>query len=218
MTSLPEVTLFCLDCEDAERAARVMRHCESLCSFGGSALLTSEQTDYPHVKVAKIGSGDRVEGLMLYSEFMLREAYKHVATSHVLTVQHDGWVLNAESWDPAWLEFDYIGPLFIQVGEVGSGGFSFRSRRLMEWVAKNLPPFNGMKGYNGYVWEDGVICYALRQKLEAAGFLFAPPEIAARFAFGGNPTHYCPEPFGFHGFYALDTLLGGTGENIPRTP
>jgi hypothetical protein len=220
MLELPDVTIFCLDCEDADRAVGVLEHSRNLVKFGACSFLTSEESSYPHHPITRIdGGGNRVQGLIDYSSFMLRLSHHYVPTSHMLTVQHDGWVLHPEAWDPAWLEYDYIGPLFLEHPDNGSGGFSLRSLRLMQLVASITPPLkNGLFGDTGFVWEDGVIVYGLRKHLEAEGIKFAPSEVAARFAYGGNPAHFCDKPFGFHGFYALDTLLGGRGESIIRTP
>lgn len=216
---LPSVTLICIDCENAFRAIAVLEHCKSLCDFGSVRFLTSEQTDYPHDVIKKIGSGDRVMGLVEYSDFVLRHIYEYVDTSHMLIVQHDGWVLKPQSWDNAWLCYDYMGPLFIQRPDVGSGGFSLRSRRFMETVSQILPPFGkGCYGSTGYAFEDGVIAFGLRSNMEGRGFRFAPKEVAAKFAYGGNPCCATPESFGFHGFYALDWILGGPGDPIARAP
>lgn len=217
---LPDVTLFCLDCEDVHRAIRVIEHSRDLVAFGGCSFLTSEEAPYMYHRIPRIdGGGNRVQGLVEYSEFMLRHAHEYCKTSHMLTIQHDGWVLHEDAWDPSWLQYDYIGPLFLENPHNGSGGFSLRSQRLMKRVAEICPPLvDGIFLGTGFVWEDGVIVYGLRKQLDAEGFRFAPPEVAARFAYGGNPAHFCSRPFGFHGFYALDTLLGGAGTAVIRIP
>ena len=220
MTTLPDVTLVCLDCEDVVRAIKIMEYCKTQCEFGDVVFLTSEETDYPHTSIDKIGTtGNRVTGLTEYSKFFLHHLHEHVHTSHMLVVQHDGWILDGDKWNPRWMNLDYVGPLFVQYAAVGSGGFSLRSTRLMKLVSDICPPFeNGTFGKTGFVWEDGMICFGLRRQLMAAGMRYAEIRAAGKFAYGGNKSCYCAEPFGFHGFYALDTLLGGTGENIPRTP
>lgn len=216
---LPTVTLFCFDCIMVSRAAMVLEHCKRLADFGAVRFLTSLLTTYPHETVEEIRGKTQVDGLVQYSRWMLTEMHKHFDTPHVLTVQHDGWVLNPQAWDPSWLGYDYVAPLFTQYPYVGSGGFSLRSRRLMQTVAEILPEWNGRWfGNTGYAFEDGILSFGLRRELEARGMRYAPPAVAAKFAYGGNQAHYCGEPFGFHGFYALDTLLGGTGESTPRNP
>lgn len=219
--SLPNVTLVCADCIDTARAIRVLEHCRNLCDFGAVKLLTSLETDYRDaVKIVHLGS------LNDYSAFCLKELHKYILTPFMLTVQHDGWIVNPEAWDQSWCDYDYIGPLYLQethvnLWSVGSGGFSFRSTRFMAAVARVLPPWDGSASYdnpsdgkNYWSHEDGVVTKHLRHYLEGAGFHYAPPLVAGRFAYGGNPNmqYYCPKPFGFHGFYACDRLAGGPGD------
>ena len=218
LLDLSHTTLVCADCVDASRVIPVLEKCQSLCRFGAVRFLTSLDTEYPHEKIRPLTS------INDYSAFLLKEVYTHVPTSHMLIVQHDGWVLNPDAWNPDWLRYDYIGPLYLQETNVndqtvGSGGFSFRSRALMEAVAGLLPPwdghcsYNARDGRNSWGHEDGVVTKHLRRPLLERGFVFAPPMAAGKFAYGGNPNkaYYCPHPFGFHGFYAVDTLRGGSG-------
>jgi hypothetical protein len=44
-----------------------------------------------------------------YSQIVLKGLYPHVATSHVLVIQWDGYVVNADLWDDDFLRYDYIG-------------------------------------------------------------------------------------------------------------
>lgn len=206
---LPNVTLFCADCLDVNRAIKVIEKCKSLCNFGAVKLCTSLETDYVH-KVPIM----HLPTLVAYSIFMLKKFPELVETDYVLTVQHDGWVLNTSAWNPAWLGYDYIGPLFIHrhiinARSVGSGGFSFRSRKLINAVSEKLPAWDGTVDGANIIqnqvgcWEDGVISLLLRDHLERAGFKYAPPLEASKFAQGGNcdEGHYVKNPFGFHGLW-----------------
>lgn len=214
---LPNVTLLCGDCVHIEFAIPAIERCKALCNFGAVKLLTSMPTDYEHrVEIMPLNS------LSAYSTFMLKYAYQYVDTSHFLVAQHDGWILNPEAWDPAWLELDYIGPLFIHAHEtgprsVGSGGFSLRSKRLMQHVAGMLPPWDGTEATvkaaiaAATCYEDGYIAQVARPTLEAAGFKFGTPEQASRFAQGGNndPAYHVARPFGFHGLWSnIDHTAG----------
>ncbi len=83
---------------------------------------------------------------------MLRDLASHVETSHALCIQWDGYVLRGQAWDPAFLTYDYIGapwPHFSDGHNVGNGGFSLRSRRLLE-ACRQLP-------FDGQTAEDVVI-------------------------------------------------------------
>lgn len=198
--NLPSVTLLCADCINVERAIRVLELCKEKCSFGAVKLFTHFATDYPHkVAIAQL------ESLSDYSDWCLTQMHKYIDTPHVITVQHDGWILNTAAWDPTWLQYGYIGPLFLQEHQandwsVGSGGFSFRSKALMEHVAHISPQWERGK----WPHEDGEICKHHRAALMAAGFKFPPALEAAKFAQGGNPNpaFYVEHPFGFHGMWA----------------
>lgn len=206
---LSDVTLICADGIHIEYAIPAIERCKALCNFGAVKLLTSMPTDYPHrVEIEPLTS------LSAYSVFMISRIHEYVDTSHMLVVQHDGWILNPDIWDPAWMELDYIGPLFIhkhQTGSssVGSGGFSFRSRRLMASIASRISRWDGteestdrlMKEVGCY--EDGAIAWNYRPVVEREGCRFATPEQASRFAQGGNndPAYHVEKPFGFHGLW-----------------
>lgn len=194
---LPTVTLMIIDCINVTRAIKVLEICKSKADFADVKLLTSIPTDYEHrVKIMPLNT------LVAYSIFMLTKCHEYIDTPHVLIVQRDGWILNPESFDPAWLDLDYIGPLFIQYDKVGSGGFSLRRRSMMWEVAKALPQWDGSQGHADVIqkqvgfYEDGVICLGSFR----GRFKIASLEQAANFAQGGNknPVYFRDRPFGFH--------------------
>ncbi len=131
-----------------------------------------------------------------YSQFMLRDLAEHVDTGHALCVQWDGFVLRGEAWDPSFLNYDYIGaawPHFRDEHNVGNGGFSLRSRRLIE-ACKDLP-------FDGSEAEDIVISRLQRPRLEEQGMRFAPEQVARQFAY--ERTRPTGSEFGFHGAFNL---------------
>ena len=206
---LPTVTLMCVDCVNVERAIAVVEHCKTMCDFGAVKLLTSLSTDYSHIKIPALNS------LVEYSIWMLTKCYKYIDTDYVLIIQRDGWILNPDTWENDWLKYDYIAPLFNQYDIVGSGGFSIRSKRLMQGVARLTPHWNyttenanEIQNLLGF-YEDGVISF--NEELKAK-YNYAPVDVANKFAQGGNPNmdNYCKRPFGFHGSYR--TINHNTGE------
>lgn len=194
---LPSVTLMCIDCVNVDRAIKVLERCKKLGEFGAVKLLTSLPTDYEHaVKIIPLNT------LVAYSVFMLTKCHEFVDTDHVLIVQADGWILNPESWKDEWLNFDYIAPLFVQYDKVGSGGFSLRSKRLMQHAYKVTPHWDGtpetvdgIQAQLGY-YEDGVIAFSNN----FSQFKIADLQNACEFAQGGNrnPLYFRDKPFGFH--------------------
>lgn len=135
-----------------------------------------------------------------YSRFMLRELADHVATSHALCIQWDGFVVNGAAWQNRFLDYDYVGAVWPQFSDghrVGNGGFSLRSRRLLE-ACKDLP-------FDGAEAEDIVIARTCRDRLEARGMRFAPESVAQQFAYERSPPS--GHEFGFHGAYNLVRYL-----------
>lgn len=197
---LPDVTLLCADGVNAQRASNVIEHCKSMCDFGAIKLCTHLPVDSEHrVEIMPLNS------LIAYSIWCLTEMHKHIETSHVQIVQRDGWILNPLSWNNDWLNYDYIGPLFVQHDDVGSGGFSMRSKRIMEAAAKRIGDWDGTEDHAQFLqvnkarsYEDGVLAMTMRYD---GLWNYAPPEQAAKFAQGGNKggKYYEPYPFGYHG-------------------
>ena len=136
MLELPDVTLCCIDTRNHALALRALARSREGTTFARALLLTDALppgTAAPEgievVPIAAIDSRDA------YSEFVLKSLLPHVATSHVLLVQWDGYVINPAAWDPAFLECDYIGATWHWHDDgmrVGNGGFSLRSRRLLQ--------------------------------------------------------------------------------------
>lgn len=131
-----------------------------------------------------------------YSRFMLQGLPEHIRTSHALCIQWDGFVLNGSAWRSAFLEFDYIGapwPHFSDGRNVGNGGFSLRSQRLLRASAKLRLGDSDL--------EDLVISRLCRSELEAEGIRFAPEQVARAFSYERmEPTG---QEFGFHGAFNL---------------
>lgn len=200
--SLPTVTLICVDCVEPTRAVRVMEKCKEFCDFGDVKFLTSCPTDYPaRVQI------DPLVGFEAYSSFMLSQIYKYVNTKMMLVVQYDGYIIRPQFWNPAFLDYDYIGApweVWHQGIMVGNGGFSLRSKALMQHVAEHpIRP-------SVLTAEDYIICVDGQNELRAELFKFAPVELAARFSFERNMSFDITNTFGFHGYYALDRM------GIPR--
>jgi hypothetical protein len=197
-TKLPTVTLICIDCLNVNRAIAVLEKCQEHFEFGAVKLLTSIPTDCKYaIKIMPLNS------LIAYSIFMLTKVADYVDTEKLLVVQRDGFIINPSSWKDDFLQWDYISPLFVQYPYTGSGGFSLRSKSLMEETARLTPKWDGTQKQAEIIqrtqnyYEDGVICLSGKY----SKFNIAPPEEAAKFAQGGNPDprYYEPFPFGFHG-------------------
>lgn len=143
---------------------------------------------------------ERLRSRSDYSRFMLLELANHIATTHALCIQWDGFVLSGDAWNPRFLDYDYIGAVWPHFGDthnVGNGGFSLRSRRLLE-LCRELP-------FDDSQMEDVVIGRLCRGQLEEQGIRFAPEELARSFSYERTPPN--GREFGFHGAFNLVRML-----------
>jgi len=196
MRELAGVTLICVDTLNHALALRALALSRAALQFAETLFLTHAMPGGLHVpsgvsvrEIAKLGSRDD------YSRFILKSLLAHVTTPHVLLIQWDGYVINPDSFDPAFLDCDYIGAKWFWFDDgmrVGNGGFSLRSRRLLQ--ALQDPRIDLVEA------EDVTIGRAFRPLLEGDhGIRYADDAMADRFAFeAAYPTG---KPFGFHGLY-----------------
>lgn len=148
-------------------------------------LITHEDISLPDINVVKIDKLD-YKG---YNEFVAMKLKDYVSTDYCLLVQNDGYITNPDMWTDEFLNYDYIGAPwppkthYTKEGKevrVGNGGFSFRSKKLLEAPSKLGLKFSDMG--TGFWHEDGYLCVHYRKELEDYGIKFAPVEVAARFS------------------------------------
>ena len=136
------------------------------------------------------------------------------ATDFCLIIQYDGFVLFPDKWDANFFNFDYIGaPWPIPddnfsfrdinnvIQRVGNGGFTFRSKKLLQLASKlNL----NWQLYHGFCHEDGYISVNNRHIYEKNECKFAPLEVAKYFSHEIDiPENKNIIPFGFHGKHTM---------------
>ncbi len=201
MIDLPDVTLVCVDTRTPERALQAIAQSTAGLRFA-QVLLFTERLRLTAAAPAEVKLVElTLDSVAAYSQFMLRGLLRHIGTSHLLVVQWDGYVLDPTCWEADFLSYDYIGALFRDHAgphSVGNGGFSLRSRRLLQALHDPAMVISHP--------EDSCICQVNRQRLQAQhGIYFAPPEVAARFAFERvaptGPT------FGFHGLFNFHCVM-----------
>lgn len=165
-------------------------------------ILFTDQIISPTHQAIRVVQVDRMNSSRDYSYFLLSRLADYLETEHCLVVQWDGFVVDASCWDERFLDFDYIGapwPQFEDGHDVGNGGFSLRSRKLVR--ACRDPLFQVAHP------EDMAICRTNRSFLERTyGVRFADRETASRFAFERAQAR--GSAFGFHGIFNLVPVLG----------
>ena len=140
-----------------------------------------------------------------YSHFMLNIVPHCVDTDATLVIQWDGMPCDRSAWREEFLQYDYIGAPWGHCDPsvaVGTGGFSLRSRKLMQALAAlkircdpALPESDA---------EDVVICRHHRADFLEWGCQYAPFELARRFSVENEMK---VPSFGFHGMFNCPRFL-----------
>ena len=134
---------------------------------------------------------DNCESYSQYNSNVLFNLPTWFDSDFVLITQFDARIVNPLAWTNDFFDYDYAGapwiwrimnPQYMNGSYdrnclVGNGGFSLRSRRLCELLAKDYKD----KLPSGEA-EDVFICQHFRNELESQGIKFAPYEVAERFS------------------------------------
>jgi len=207
---LLDTTLCAADTLTPKLAARALEICLDQCDFA-DAILFSDTPVAGRFRNVRI---DPLRSLDDYSLFCLRQMPKLTAGDFVLVVQWDGYVVDPGAWKSGFRKYDYIGaPIPSRSGgppTVGNGGFSWRSRKLLD-ALPTIPFFPGLG-------EDWIISHVTKEALqEDFGIRFAPPALAQHFSH--EMTSPAGRTFGFHGvpnlpLYASDADVIAMFETI----
>jgi hypothetical protein len=202
-TALAQVTLCCIDTRSPELALYAMRRCMQHLSFARCVLISSTQArhlDLDGIDLVEIAPLKSIDD---YSEFVIKRLADQVQTSHVLLIQWDGFVRDARMWSDDFLKFDYIGAPWTSgalANQVGNGGFTLRSRELLQALQSN--------DYAAHNPEDVCIAVTHRARLEREHHIrFADAQTARRFSCERGPWR---PAFGFHAVFNLPHVLSST--------
>jgi len=215
MLSLRNVTLILISSVQIEDAIRsIEKSCEKITFF--DVILVSHEKPKNLMEWVSYEYCDRITDIKEYSRYVIYDLHKHIKSDYCLLIQPDGYVVRPEKWNDDFLKWDYIGapwPLsesayidpFGNHIRVGNGGFSLRSKKLLNVPNETDIVFEVNEGefYKhmnaGCYNEDGNICVHNRHVFEKHGCEFAPVDLAAQFSQESD----CPEiigvsAFGFH--------------------
>ncbi|WP_255209817.1 DUF5672 family protein [Sphingobium xenophagum] len=197
---MPQLTLCAVSSVNVAATIRALKASLAQIDFGACKLFTDSpiHPDHPDINVIPIPP---VTSAKAYSDILLSQIGEHVDTSHCLIIQWDGHVVDASRWRPDFLDYDYIGaswPQFADGHDVGNGGFSLRSRRLMD--ACRDPDFRVHHP------EDVAIGRINRTWLEDKGMRFAPQALANQFS--AERAGDVSNSFGYHGAWLMPRVIG----------
>lgn len=200
MLKLPDVTLVLVDTCHHKAAALAVETCQKHIRFGRVALFSN--------KVLDVFNGTHIihqlDSVQAWEKFIWYRMPGYITTSHALIVQYDSWVLNPDLWDDEFLKYDYIGAPWGWHGDglnTGNGGFSLRSKKLMCHLLDNPVTYPCLSP------EDDKLCRKYRPVLESKGFVWAPDELAMKFAFERVRPAKDSRHFGFHGVFNWPFVL-----------
>ena len=187
---LQGVTLVAVDCQNYKGAVNALKKSMEQCEFSSVKLLTDINIKIPGIEVVKI---EPIKSKEEYSEFIIKKLNYFFQTEYVLVCQHDGYVLDGNSWDSEFFKYDYIGApwLYIDGKNVGNGGFSLRSKTLQHALATDsfITATDPEDQAIGRLYRDYLI--------KKYNIKFAPEQIADKFSYELRQPA-CPT-FGFHG-------------------
>lgn len=205
---LKDVTLVCIDDINTKMASEVVEGVSTFIDFTDVKFFSSKDENLVTNKISPINN------LTDYNNFIVKELHKHIDTEFLLFIQTDGYPLNPDAWLDEYYRYDYIGapwtwvPMshrekLCPVGQcVGNGGFSLRTKKILEESAKydydpedkELIPLHS--GNGSHVEEDTFMCRVIDKELKSKGITFAPCELATFFAV---ENRIYSAQFGFHG-------------------
>lgn len=197
MLALPDVTLVAASSVALEATIKALEVSSAHIAFGEVLLLSDKAPNLAETSAISWRQIEPMRSRADYSRFMLGDLALHIGTRFALVVQWDGYILDPSKWNDAFLHYDYIGapwPHFDDDHTVGNGGFSLRSRKLLQ-ACRNIPQ-------GELANEDIMICRTHRTFLEAKFDLrFAPASLAQEFSF--ERTQRTGREFGFHGVFNM---------------
>ena len=192
MRKIPNCTLMAADTYNYGGAVASLKKSMTQCEFDRVIFFTNIPLQIEGIEVIQINELSGKDG---YSNFMVKEAWKYIKSDFVLVTQHDAWILDGNQFDERLYDVDYAGALWLEPDGLcnGNGGFSWRSKKLMEAAGKD-------EMINACTPEDVCICRVYRRYLEKNyNLVWASDEICEQFSFElRTPTK---PTFGFHNFF-----------------
>ena len=129
-----------------------------------------------------------------YCNLVLKDLSEYVKTNHIIIVQWDGMAADSTQWTDDFLQYDYIGSPWGD-GQVGNGGFSLRSKKLLDACNDTNIKLGGTSGY----LEDVAICKEFKPLLvNKYNIQFPPLSLAQKFSVENDHVGLT---FGFHGIW-----------------
>lgn len=169
-------------------------------------------------------------GIPCLSLDYIQRLHERFDTEYVLSIHGDGFPLR-RGLEAFVGPYDYIGAPWGKASWytnlvfpypkycVGNGGISLRSKRLCEMASSFYRRKYRLLPYSYALIDDVFYCKVLPRFEKACrkAMVYAPPEVAGRFAFETNLEFYSTDgkmPLGFHSALGFERVLKDFGEEI----
>lgn len=175
MLELPQVTLVALGNQNVPGMVNALERSSREIKWGAIKLITDL-----HIK-----------NIDEWNQAIVFDLRRYIDTPFCLLVHPDGFVVNPQSWNPDWLNYDYIGapwPLprddysyrtpdgeIVRVGN----SVSLRSKEMLELPYQMEVAW---RSYFGNTNEDGFLTCHNRRLFQQFGARYAPIEVAKHFS------------------------------------
>ena len=185
---------------DIDSIVKICNYNDQL-NFNSKYIYTCQHPSIDHkdVNVFKINEL-KLDG---FTEYVVLNYPEMFNSEFMINFHCDGFIINPESWDDDFLQYDYIGSPFDAGGLrkpcAGNGGFSLRSKKFCtlfrDMYLKIPSDYKKMP-------EDFLSCHVLRESLEEQGIRFAPFEVCSKFSTEhlSSDDKYFYSSFGIHEF------------------
>ena len=198
---LPFVSLVLIETRQHELASLALQSCIDKVEFASVLVFTDKPEHFKQEGLRIVQVPDWPDKIG-WSRMYWSGVAPYLETPFSLSIQWDSEVADPNMWDDEFLKYDYIGaPWWYTDGRnVGNGGFSLRSTRLVRFLYNNKLRFPCTTAL-----DDDLLCRGYRFDLEQKGFVWAPEDVAWKFAF----EHKKPDhgTFGFHAMHNWGYVL-----------
>lgn len=199
---MASMSLVIIDTDSYALASAAVQRTIKNFSFNEIFIFSDDSSKWNGMEVHTI---PKISSMGDYDNFILNEVPKYIKTSHFIVIQFDGFILNPSEWSSLFLHYDYIGapwPVHNHGSHnVGNGGFSMRTKKLADFIAKQNYNFADEN-----LHEDVYVCRKMRSTIENAGMHFAPDTIASHFSAESYIYRY--PTFGFHNIRFMPLVYG----------
>ena len=195
MLDLSRITLCAISSVKIPETIKAIEICSNQCLFNNIIFFSDKDVPYRY-EIPEISSIQQYNSFVLHK---LPELIIPFMSDFLLTVQWDGFIINPDSWNDIFYEYDYIGapwPWFRNI--CGNGGFCLKSKKFLS-IQMNIIS-NKIKTQNN---EDLILSKVFRNEFIKHGCKYPNPEIAYQFSteHPSRDKRYSFEyPFGFHDF------------------